>query len=114
MELAPYFLSGSPPTTNASEAFIRVRVTEGVRPTGYIAVYLPTGTQLIVRGRDLLRFSRGPESSPSTTASNLDDVAELDELIAEQVPHCREGTDAVNGRRPRRSPRPPATRRQPP
>ncbi len=59
MELTPYFLCGAPPSTNAGEAFIRVRVTQGAGPTGYIAVYLPTGTQLIVRGRDLLRFSSG-------------------------------------------------------
>jgi len=55
MELTRYFPSGEPPTTTAGEAFIRVRVTECVGPTGYVAVYLPSGTQLVVRGRDLLR-----------------------------------------------------------
>ena len=57
MELTPYFLCGEPPSANAGEAFIQVRVTEGVGPTGYIAVYLPSGTQLVVRGRDLLRLA---------------------------------------------------------
>jgi hypothetical protein len=63
MELIPYFLGGAASTTNASEAFIRVRVTGGVGPTGYIAVYLPTGTQLVVRGRDLLRVESEASAS---------------------------------------------------
>jgi hypothetical protein len=65
MELATYFLSGSPPTTTAREAFIRVHVTEGVRPTGCLAVYLPSETQRIVGGRDLLRFNAGLTKQPT-------------------------------------------------
>ena len=69
MELTPYFLCGEPPTTNAVEAFIRVRVTEGVGPTGYIAVYLPSGTQLVVRGRDLLRVDIEASASEGSCRS---------------------------------------------
>jgi hypothetical protein len=71
MELAPYFQSGSPPTTNAHEALLRVRVTQDPNPNGSITIYLPSGTPLIVRGRDLLRFP-GPEPSRSTTTTDID------------------------------------------
>jgi hypothetical protein len=37
-----------------SEAYLRVRVTDQVRPDGSILVYLSDGTGLVVRG-DLLR-----------------------------------------------------------
>ena len=56
MELGPYFEGGAPPTTNAREAFIRVRVSDDVKPSGYVGVYMDSGTQLLVRACDLLRF----------------------------------------------------------
>jgi hypothetical protein len=37
-----------------SEAYLRVRVTDEVRPDGSILVYLPDGTGLVVHG-DLLQ-----------------------------------------------------------
>jgi hypothetical protein len=56
MELGPYFQSGAPPTTSTREAFLRVRVSDDLKPSGYVAVYLPSGTQLLVRCDDLVRF----------------------------------------------------------
>ena len=58
-------------------AFLRVRVTGDVGPTGYLVVYLPSGTQLVLRERDLLRFDTGAEPSPSTATTDLDHVAEI-------------------------------------
>jgi hypothetical protein len=71
VELRPYFEGGAPPTTNARKAFLRVRVSDDLKPSGYVAVYLDTGTQLIVRGRDLLRFNSavGQTSLPPDSCS---------------------------------------------
>jgi hypothetical protein len=61
VELGPYFERGAPPTTNTREAFLRVRVSDDLKPSGYVAVYLDSGTQLLVRSRDLLRFNTAVE-----------------------------------------------------
>jgi len=60
VDLIPYFENGSPPSANPGEALLRVRVTDDLRANGYIAVYLPTATQLVVRRRDLLRVDQSP------------------------------------------------------
>jgi hypothetical protein len=58
MELVPYFQCGSPPIENGHDAFLRVRVTKELEPNGSLTVYLPSGTALMVHGRDLLRAQR--------------------------------------------------------
>ena len=66
MELEPYFERGAPRSAGAREAFLRVRVSDDVKPSGYVTVYLETGTQLVVRSRDLLRVrsATGTRSKP--------------------------------------------------
>jgi hypothetical protein len=66
VELVPYFQSGPPPIETGHEAFLRVRVTNGLEPNGSLTVYLPSGTALRVHGRDLLRItgSSGTSDGP--------------------------------------------------
>jgi hypothetical protein len=47
------------PTSTSSrdrQAYLRVRVSDDVTPSGYVAVYLATGTQILVPTRELLRY----------------------------------------------------------
>ena len=67
MELVPYFQCGSPPIENGHDAFLRVRVTKELEPNGSLTVFLPNGTALMVRGRDLLRAQRTSGASSSAT-----------------------------------------------
>ena len=61
MGFAPYFRNGAPPDTDDHEGFLRVRVSDDVMPTGYVAVYLATGTQVMVAAHEVLLFdSRDP------------------------------------------------------
>ena len=74
MELEPYFQCDSPPTTSTHEAFLRVRVPNDRDPSGYVAVYLASGTQLIVRDDDLFRVDDAASSCtahrPSSPSSD--------------------------------------------
>ena len=58
MTLTPYFVEGSPLRANG-EAFLRVRVADGLNPNGFVRVWLPSGTPLSVRGSDLLQVNVG-------------------------------------------------------
>jgi hypothetical protein len=58
----PYPQRGAPSPTRGDQAFLRVRISDDLKPSGYIAVYLDNGTQLFVRANDLLRFDRAPSS----------------------------------------------------
>ena len=55
VEFTRYFQNNEPPIENGQDAFLRVRVTKDLEPNGSLIVYLPSGTALRVRGRDLLR-----------------------------------------------------------
>ena len=52
----PYLESESPSIPANYDAYIPVRVPEGPRPDGYLNVYLPDGTGLVVNSRHLLRL----------------------------------------------------------
>lgn len=56
----PYLESRSHHTPTDSDAYIRVRVTDGPRPDGSMLVYLPNGTALAVNGDQLLHLEAGP------------------------------------------------------
>jgi hypothetical protein len=47
-------LDGTTHVPNRDEAYVRVRLTEPVRGTGAVTVYLPSGTALVVPGCDLV------------------------------------------------------------
>jgi hypothetical protein len=52
------FPDGSLPIPTAYDAYVHVRVTKPVRPTGSVTVYLPNGTALLVPARFLVRLAR--------------------------------------------------------
>ncbi len=56
-DLVPSFEGGAPPVTSDREAFLRVRVSDDVKPGGHVTVYLAAGTPLVVLQRDLLQFT---------------------------------------------------------
>ncbi len=61
MKLERYFPEGVPSTTSGRDALLRVRVSDDLESSGYVAVYSATGTQLIVRRSELLRLEQ-PEA----------------------------------------------------
>ena len=59
-----YFHHRSTSTTNRDrQAYLRVRVSDDVTPSGYVAVYLATGTQILVPTREVLRYQGADVSS---------------------------------------------------
>jgi hypothetical protein len=48
-------LDGTLHVPERDEAYIRVRLTEPAHAAGTVTVYLPDGTALVVRGRDLVK-----------------------------------------------------------
>ena len=57
------YLEGRPLQARAdSDAFIRVRVHDGLRPDGSMLVYLADGTALVVNGDLLLQLDTRPDS----------------------------------------------------
>jgi hypothetical protein len=48
-------LDGTVHVPEHDEAYIRVRLTEAAPPADPVTVYLPDGTALVVRGRDLVK-----------------------------------------------------------
>jgi hypothetical protein len=65
---SPYFDAQSHRDPADSSAYIRVRVPDGPRPDGYILVYLPNGTGLVVNSSQLLHLDAGPTVPVSRTA----------------------------------------------
>ena len=55
----PYLESRSRPTPTDTDAYIRVRITDEPRPDGFMLVYLPDATGLVVNSRHLLRLDPG-------------------------------------------------------
>jgi hypothetical protein len=53
----PRFLDGSPHIPARDDAYVHVRLAEPARPGGVVTAYLPDGTALLVRERDLLRLA---------------------------------------------------------
>ena len=58
----PYLEGRSPQARADSDVFIRVRVTDGLRPDGSVLVYLADGTALVVKGDLLLQLDTRPDS----------------------------------------------------
>ena len=52
----PYFNAQAHRDPTDSDAYLRVRVPDGPRPDGYVLVYLPNGTGLVVASSQLLRL----------------------------------------------------------
>ena len=52
----PYFLDGPPHAPTESDAYVHVRLTGQPSQNGALTVYLPDGTAIIVRVRDLVRL----------------------------------------------------------
>jgi hypothetical protein len=69
---AAYFPDGSPPLRTAYDAYVLVRVTKPVRPSGSVTVFLPNGTALLVPARDLVRLAptRCEQPQPTDLAHN--------------------------------------------
>jgi hypothetical protein len=58
------YVHGEPAGVPAdSDAYLPVRVPEGPRPDGYLLVYLPDGTGLVVNGRHLVRLGEDERRS---------------------------------------------------
>ena len=57
----PYLEGRDHHTPTDSDAFIRVRVSEGPRPNGSMLVYLSDGTALVVHHDQLLHLETGPD-----------------------------------------------------
>jgi hypothetical protein len=79
-----YFPDGSAPTPSEHDAYVHVRVTQPVRPTGSLTVYLPNGTALLVPCRDLVRLAPAmPEPRRDITDAEQRVVQEvLDEHVS--------------------------------
>lgn len=56
----PYFDAPAHRDQADSGAYIHVRVPNGPRPDGYVLVYLPNGTGLVVNSNQLLHLDAGP------------------------------------------------------
>ena len=65
MGFRPYFADGVV-RGDDRDGFIRVRVSDNLRPTGYVAVYLPTGTEILVSADEV--FSLEPEDRATIDA----------------------------------------------
>jgi hypothetical protein len=57
----PYFEAQADSTD--AEAYIRVRIVNEPRPDGFVLVYLPDGTGIVVNSNHLLHFDPSPELS---------------------------------------------------
>ena len=55
-------------TTGEREAYLRVRVSDDVSASGHVAVYLATGTQIVVPVQELLRY-RADDGTTQATAN---------------------------------------------
>jgi hypothetical protein len=53
----PRFLDGTRHTPQRNDAYVHVRLAEPARAGGEVTAYLPDGTALVVRERDLLRLA---------------------------------------------------------
>jgi hypothetical protein len=58
----PQFLDGSLHIPQRDDAYVHVRLTEPVRRAGAVTAYLPDGTALVVRGRDLVQLAPADDS----------------------------------------------------
>jgi hypothetical protein len=54
LRFEPYFRDGAARSTAGRHALLRVRVSDDVRSTDHVAVYLETGTELVVPTRELV------------------------------------------------------------
>jgi len=53
----PRFLDGTRHIPQGNDAYVHVRLAEPARPGAEVTAYLPDGTALVVRERDLLRLA---------------------------------------------------------
>jgi hypothetical protein len=72
MGFRPYFADGVPPRSDR-DGFIRVRVSDRLKPTGYVAVYLASGTEILVVADEVLSF----EPEDRATIDAVDDSVRL-------------------------------------
>jgi hypothetical protein len=73
-----YFPDGSAPNPSEYDAYVHVRVTQPVRPTGSVTVYLPNGTALLVPCENLVRL--GP-----TMQEPRGDVTDAEQRVVREV-----------------------------
>ena len=69
MGFGPYFRPGAVVTTERP-GFLRVRVSDDITANGYVAVYLDTGTQIVVRSRDVLALDAATERPPLSACAH--------------------------------------------
>ncbi len=59
LRFRPFFGSGPRAAPGHHEGFLRVRVSDDVKPTGYVVVYLATGTAITVATDQVLLLGAG-------------------------------------------------------